>query len=228
MDAKKQVVFIMTDTTRFDMVGCYGFPVMKTPFLDDLASKGVRFEKTYSCQPVCGPARSAIFTGLFPHSNGSISNCMPLGAGIKTAGEYLQQAGVHSAYIGKWHLDGGDYFGNGICPAGYDSDYWYDMRCYLEELSPELREYSRKEASSLEGIDESFTFAHRCTERALSFLNKHGSRTSLIYVPNPMLPCTKITKCQKAKTFTIRLKKNRFIKSCGRVKPYTKTNKTCI
>ena len=182
MTPKKQVVFIMTDTTRFDMVGCYGFPAMKTPCLDDLASKGVRFEKTYSCQPVCGPARSAIFTGLFPHSNGSISNCMPLGAGIKTAGEYLQQAGVHSAYIGKWHLDGGDYFGNGICPAGYDSDYWYDMRCYLEELSPELREYSRKEASSLEGIDESFTFAHRCTERALSFLNKHGSEDFFLTV----------------------------------------------
>ena len=173
MDAKKQVVFIMTDTTRFDMVGCYGFPDMKTPNIDALAAEGVRFEKAYSCQPVCGPARSAIFTGLFPHSNASISNCMPLGADVKTAGEYVQEAGVHSAYIGKWHLDGGDYFGNGICPRGYDPDYWYDMRCYLDELSEHDRVYSRKESASLDGIDEKFTFAHRCTDKALDFLEKH-------------------------------------------------------
>ena len=131
MEPKRQIVFIMTDTTRWDMVGCYGYPDMKTPELDKLASEGVRYNKAYSCQPVCGPARSAIFTGRFPHSNGSFTNCVPLWANVKTIGEYLQPAGISTAYIGKWHLDGGDYFGNGVCPAGYDKDYWYDMRCYL-------------------------------------------------------------------------------------------------
>lgn len=67
----KKVVLIMTDSQRVDMVGCYGNKDMKTPNIDRLAKEGIRFDKAYTTQPVCGPARSAIFTGLYPHSNGS-------------------------------------------------------------------------------------------------------------------------------------------------------------
>lgn len=63
---KKKVILIMTDTQRTDMVGCYGYPDMKTPNLDQLASEGIRFEKAYTTQPVCQPARSAIFTHREP------------------------------------------------------------------------------------------------------------------------------------------------------------------
>ncbi len=66
MTKRKQVILLMTDTTRFDMLGCYGNSGMKTPNLDALAEDGIRFEHAYTCQPVCGPARSAIFTGTFP------------------------------------------------------------------------------------------------------------------------------------------------------------------
>ena len=176
MDKKHQVVFIMTDTTRHDMVGCYGNPDMKTPSIDRLASEGVRYSKAYSCQPVCGPARSAIFTGLYPHSNGSFTNCVPLWAGVKTVGQRLSEKGVHSVYIGKWHLDGGDYFGNGFCPEGFDDRYWFDMKRYLDELSDDDKVKSRKESSSLEdgGVDETFTFGHRIAQRAISFLENEG------------------------------------------------------
>ena len=68
---KKQIILLMTDTTRKDMVGCYGNKKMFTPNLDALAQEGIRYENAYTCQPVCGPARSAIFTGTFPHSNGN-------------------------------------------------------------------------------------------------------------------------------------------------------------
>lgn len=49
---RKQVIFLMTDTTRKDMVGCYGYPKMKTPNLDRLAEEGIRYENAYTCQPV--------------------------------------------------------------------------------------------------------------------------------------------------------------------------------
>ena len=75
---KKKVIFIMTDTQRTDMLGCYGHPDMKTPSLDRLAQEGIRFEKAYTTQPVCQPARSAIFTGSYPHSCAGWSNCMGL------------------------------------------------------------------------------------------------------------------------------------------------------
>lgn len=179
---KRQVVFIMTDTTRFDMLGCYGNKDMKTPNLDALAEEGVRFERAYTCQPVCGPARSSIFTGLFPHSNGSITNSYPLGANVKTIGQRLRDNGIHTAFVGKWHLDGGDYFGLGICPDGWDEKYWYDMKCYLNELTPEERVKSRKQSTNAEGIPESFTYASRCTDRALDFLEKNGDEDFFLTV----------------------------------------------
>lgn len=174
----RQFIWLMTDTTRFDMLGCYGNPAMRTPNLDALAEGGIRFERAYTAQPVCGPARSALFTGLFPHSNGTWGNCMPLGADVKTLGQYLSAQGIHCGYIGKWHLDGGDYFGNGICPDGWDPDFWYDMKCYLDELTPEERLKSRLPKTMREngGIKPDFTFAHRCVERAIRFIRENKDR----------------------------------------------------
>ena len=105
----------MTDTTRKDMVGCYGNEKMKTPNLDRLAAEGIRYENAYTCQPVCGPARSAIFTGTFPHTNGMVTNSIAMGDNVKTIGQRLSDHGIACGYIGKYHLDGGDYFGNGRC-----------------------------------------------------------------------------------------------------------------
>jgi len=182
---RKQIVWLMTDTTRYDMVGCYGNPRIKTPHLDGLAARGVRFERAYSAQPVCGPARSLLFTGMYPHENGSWGNGMPLGQGVKTLGQRLRAAGVATAYIGKWHLDGGDYFGNGVCPDGWDEAYWYDMRRYLEELgSDEERVRSRRSASCFEngGVPSEFTYAHRCVDRALHYLDEHAREDFFLVV----------------------------------------------
>ncbi|NQT87545.1 sulfatase-like hydrolase/transferase [bacterium] len=173
----------MTDTQRTDMLGCYGFPDMKTPSLDRLAAEGMRFDRAYTCCPVCGPARSALFTGTLPHSNGSWGNSMPLGDNVKTVGQRLRDNGVQAAYIGKWHLDGGDYFGVGRCPDGWDAAYWYDMRNYLEELTPEERLLSREAATNRDpGVTEDFTFGHRVSNRAVDFLERHGDESFLLVV----------------------------------------------
>lgn len=171
---RKKVILIMTDTTRTDMLGCYGNPDMDTPNLDRLAREGTRFDWAYTTQPVCQPARSAIFTGSYPHSCAGWSNCMGLSDNVQNIGRRLKDQGVHSAYIGKWHLDGGDYFGLGRCADGWDEDYWYDMRNYLEELTPEERFCSRQTDSMEKGkITREFTYGHRCSERAIDFLKKH-------------------------------------------------------
>ena len=178
-----RVVLVMTDTQRTDMLGCYGNAGMSTPRLDRLASQGVRFERAYTCQPVCGPARSALFTGTYPHTNGSWGNSMPLGDNVKTVGQRLRDSGALAAYIGKWHLDGGDYFGLGRCPEGWDPEYWYDMRCYLEELSPQDRRDSRVFQTMKErGVTADFTYGHRCANRAVSFLERHGAEQDFLLV----------------------------------------------
>ena len=181
--AKRQIVFLMTDTTRFDMLGAYGNKDMKTPNLDKLASEGMRFDRAYTTQPVCGPARSCIFTGLYPHGTGSFTNSVPLWQGVKTISEYLTPKGIHSAYIGKWHLDGGDYFGNGECPPCYDSEYWYDMRNFLQELNTEERIESRKKLrDGGKEVKAESTFAHRVVDRALDFIEKYKDRDFFLTV----------------------------------------------
>lgn len=170
----KKVIFIMTDSQRHDMVGCYGNPKMCTPNLDQLAADGIRFDSAYTTQPVCQAARSAIFTGSYPHSCAGWSNCMGLSDNVQTIGRRLTDNGIHCAFIGKWHLDGGDYFGLGRCADGWDANYWYDMKNYLDELSESERVESRQTATiDKRPVTEDFTFGHRCSNRAIDFIEKH-------------------------------------------------------
>ena len=189
---KKQIIFIMTDTTRADMLGCYGNKEMKAPTLHCLAQEGVRYQNAYTCQPVCGPARSSIFTGLSPHNSGVTSNCLPLGQGVNTIGQWLKKFGIKAGYIGKWHLDGGDYFGFGKCPDGWDPDYWYDMKCFLNEQSKEDRARFRNPETAFDpNLTEEQTYAHRCTQRALHYLDNHQDENFLLVVSfdEPHGPC---------------------------------------
>ncbi|HEY8500932.1 MAG TPA: sulfatase-like hydrolase/transferase, partial [Clostridia bacterium] len=59
-------VIIMTDTQCKSMVSAYENTAMKTPNLDKLAGEGIRFERAYTACPLCTPARSAIFSGMYP------------------------------------------------------------------------------------------------------------------------------------------------------------------
>ncbi len=188
----RRVVLIMTDGTRNDFLNCYRQTGLRSPHLDGLASGGCRFDKAYTTQPVCGPARSALFTGLYPHANGMWGNSMFLGDKVKTIGQRLSDQGVHCAYIGKWHLDGTDYFGDGICPPGWDDTYWYDMRRYLDELPPEDRTRSRDDALCDDpNLKSEFTYGHRVSDRAVDFLSKHGDEDFFLTVSydEPHGPC---------------------------------------
>lgn len=170
----RKVVFIMTDSQRHDMCSCYRETGLQTPCIDRLASRGMRFANAYTTQPVCQPARAAIFTGQYPHSCAGWSNSMGISDNVHTIGERLSDEGVHTAYVGKWHLDGGDYFGTGMCPKGWDERYWYDMRCYLQELSEDMRKSTRRADSMYErDYSAQDTYAYRCADRAVDFLKKY-------------------------------------------------------
>src|SRR5689334_902615 len=180
---RRQAVVIMTDSVRADMLNCYRNTGLKTPNLDRLASGGVRFDRAYTCQPLCTPARSAIFTGAYPHTNGAWANSIGLSQTTHTIGQRLHDHGLRTAYIGKWHLDGSDYFGTGRPAPGWDPAYWYDMRDYLEQLSPEDRLRSRKVATNGDPkLTADFTFGHRCSNRAIDFLGKHKDQDFLLVI----------------------------------------------
>ncbi len=180
---KKQFVWIMTDTTRYDMLSCYGIKEVNTPNLDKMAREGMRFEYAYTTQPVCGPARVGLFTGLYPHNAGSWGNSQPLGVNVKTIGERISSQGIPCGYIGKWHLDHSDYFGRGVAPEGWDKETWYDMRNYLDELGDdELRKLSRNRKLAGEDFKTEDTFAYRCLERGKKFIEEHKDEDFLLVI----------------------------------------------
>lgn len=88
-------------------VGCYGDPVAKTPHLDRLASRGMRFANAYVTQASCSPSRSSMLTGLYPHQNGQIglaNRGYSMQEGMITLPALLKKAGFRTGIIGKLHV----------------------------------------------------------------------------------------------------------------------------
>ena len=103
---RKNIVLLMTDQLRGDCMGCAGHPDVKTPYLDTLASKGVRFENAYSACPSCVPARAALHTGLTQESHRRVGYA----DGIRweyphTMAGGLTKAGYYTQCVGKMHVD---------------------------------------------------------------------------------------------------------------------------
>jgi len=98
------VLFIMCDQLRFDYLGCAGHPSLKTPNIDALAARGVRFTNAYVQSPVCGPSRMSFYTGRYMRSHGSNWNNFPLRIGEPTLGDHLRELGVRNVLVGKTHM----------------------------------------------------------------------------------------------------------------------------
>ena len=131
---RPNIVFIMSDQQRWDTVSCYGAPLGThfnlTPNLDAMAASGTRFENAVTCQPVCGPARSSLQTGLYATQTGCWRNDIALPLDAVTLPRLLGPAGYETGYIGKWHLAStgkeANYRAEPVPPerrGGWD-DYW--------------------------------------------------------------------------------------------------------
>jgi uncharacterized sulfatase len=180
-------VLIMTDTQGANIIGTYGHPELETPNIDRLAETSIKFTRAYTTCPLCTPARAGLFTGIYSHTSGPWTNNLPLGDNIQTMGQRLQDDGYRTAFVGKWHLDGHDYFGTGICPPGWEDEYWYDGKRYLDELTEDEITLWRSGLGSLEKLQENdvrpeFTWAHRVSDRAIRFLKDQSEDPFVLVV----------------------------------------------
>lgn len=107
------LLFIMADQYRGDALGCIGKEPVKTPCLDNLASKGILFTNAISSYPVSSPARAMLMSGLYPPHNKVTSNCnsqtapygVELPQDVYCWSDVLKNMNYRTGYIGKWHLD---------------------------------------------------------------------------------------------------------------------------
>ncbi|MES2463864.1 MAG: sulfatase-like hydrolase/transferase [Armatimonadota bacterium] len=139
---RPNVVVFFTDQQRHDTTGVHGCPLDLTPNFDRMAMAGTHVAHSFTCQPVCGPARSCLQTGLYATQTGCWRNGIGLPDTLQTLAHHFGAAGYQTGYIGKWHL-ARDQKSNAVAieeRGGYD--YWlaanalefssdaYDCRLY--------------------------------------------------------------------------------------------------
>lgn len=97
------VLFIVADDLNTSL-GCYGDPLAKTPHLDRLAARGVRFDRAYCTFPLCGPSRNSFLTGLYPNATGILANAQifrQTNPGHPSLPELFRRRGGFAARVGK-------------------------------------------------------------------------------------------------------------------------------
>ncbi|MDG2470970.1 MAG: sulfatase [Pirellulaceae bacterium] len=107
---KKNVLLIIADDLTATALGCYGNRQCRTPHIDKLASRGIRFENAYCQFPVCGPSRAAMMSGMYCQNIGVIGN----GASDRftanlgnrpSLGQHFKNHGWYSARVSKiYHM----------------------------------------------------------------------------------------------------------------------------
>ena len=107
-------VIYMSDDHGMQFAEPYGNTEIRTPNLAQLAREGVRFDRAFNASPVCGPSRTALFTGQWPARNGAEPNHMPPRAGFADLIGVLKSLGYETASIGK------------VAHGGWETLYGFD------------------------------------------------------------------------------------------------------
>ena len=121
MQKRPNVIVFFTDQQRADTTGIHGNPLDLTPNFDRMAQEGTHCWNSFTCQPVCGPARASLQTGKFATRTGCYWNGIELGKEHRTLAQNFKAGGYTTGYIGKWHLGSTDPVPRDE-QGGYD--YW--------------------------------------------------------------------------------------------------------
>lgn len=109
---KPNIIIVQTDQQSWSTLALYGNPVLRTPALEALASRGVVFERAYCNYPACAPSRSSMMTGRYASTIRNQANHMRIDPREITLPGALKAAGYETALIGKNHafLEGENYY----------------------------------------------------------------------------------------------------------------------
>ncbi|MBC6998028.1 sulfatase-like hydrolase/transferase [Cytophaga sp. FL35] len=163
-DDRPNILMILCDDLGYGDVGFNGSKDIRTPEMDKLAKTGTIFTSAYVAHPFCGPSRSAIMTGRYPHLTGTPYNLYQnssqddkdnMGIPLKEVfvSKALQDAGYYTSAIGKWHLGAAPKFhpdnrgfNNFYGFLGGGHDYFPDeyQEVYRKQLAignKEIRDY---------------------------------------------------------------------------------------
>lgn len=111
---RMNIIYIMSDDHAYQAISAYGFGLNNTPHIDKLAKEGMKFNRAFVTNSLCGPSRAVMLTGKLSHINGFKDNATTFDNTQTTVAHLLHNAGYQTALVGKWHLVSE--------PKGFD--YW--------------------------------------------------------------------------------------------------------
>lgn len=193
------IVFILADDLGSGDLGCYGCTDIRTPVLDQLAARGVRFTNFYANAPECTPTRTALLTGRYQHRVGGLECAL----GIGNVGRYddairlrekndlglpveetsiarmLKDAGYATGICGKWHL--------GYEPKFFPRRHGFDYAFGPLGGSAEYFHHSEPEGNHTlflndEPIRRDGYMTDLITDEAVKFINHHKDEPFFLYV----------------------------------------------
>lgn len=187
---KPNIIYILADDLGIGDLGTYGQIKFKTPNIDKLAKKGIKFTQHYSGAAVCAPSRSSLMTGQHTGNTPIRGNKedkvnggqTPLPASSFTLAEMLKQAGYTTGMFGKWGLGFGEGDPN---RQGFDEFYGYNDQKLAHRYYPPYLNHNQK-IDSLEGNDWTKTIIYaqdKIQEKTLEFIEDNKEKPFFAYVP---------------------------------------------
>ena len=198
MNEKPNIVMFCTDHQRADYLSCAGHPLIKTPNLDRLAARGVRYENLYVQNTVCMPSRASILTGTYPCRHTVTCNGYNLPSEQTTIAHLLRDAGYHTMAVGRTHVictqprpeySKTDFYGFSQCSHAQvycgDTDPDNDYLAWIREEHPEHYEAiafaNRNPDDDLVGsrtqVPEKLSMNSWVVGRSLEFIRKHRTNS---------------------------------------------------
>ena len=182
---RPNIIVIVSDDQGYGDISCYDHPKeVRTPQMDRIAKRGVRFEQGYANAYVCAPSRAAILTGTYPQRYGfytASDSRVGLPLSQVTLADVLKQAGYATCTLGKWHLGierayhpmqrGFDEFYGFLGHGAHD---YFDLKRTGEFYNSILRNY--------EPIDETGYLTDNLGREAVAFIARNEKKPFFLYL----------------------------------------------